>query len=177
MQEAQARIKDENDYNRSHGLTSRKQMMTPARLFPFDKIDEDIEKGVTLVFIAFEVYRKELFPYARCIKAKNPSRLVVIQEDNDSSHLKARRLLAPDIKELERKGSVFAPHPPNSPDLASIETLHKKINLRLQDYRLSVKTASKAKQKEAVKRMKELWQSSSFDKATQRHCSITWYKK
>jgi HrpA-like RNA helicase len=74
---------------------------TPTRLFPFDKIEKEEEKGdLDFLFMAFEIYRKYLFPYARDLAMFNPHRQVIILEDNDGSHHKARRLLAPKILNL-----------------------------------------------------------------------------
>lgn len=98
--------------------------------------------------MAFEVYRKYLFPYARALAKNNPIRQVVILEDNDGSHLKARRLLAPEIMELKKDGIIFGGYPPNSPELALIETLHSYEHRALQDFRFSVdnaKVATRAK--------------------------------
>jgi hypothetical protein len=42
------------------------------------------------------VYRKHLFPYVRALAKNNPTRQVVILEDDDGFLRKARRLLAPE---------------------------------------------------------------------------------
>ena len=59
------------------------------------------------MWYAFEVYQKLLFPYYEAIIANNNCRDVLIIEDNDPSHLKARKLLA---AEIHSKGIQFAPH-------------------------------------------------------------------
>jgi hypothetical protein len=106
--------------------------------------------------MAFEIYRKRLFPYARDLAMYNPHRQVVILEDNDGSHLKARRLLAPEILELkEQYGITFGSHPPNSPQLALIETLHGYEHRALQDFRFSVDNQREDTRDEADRRMKE----------------------
>jgi hypothetical protein len=44
---------------------------------------------------------------------------MVILEDNEGSHHKPRRLLAPEILELKEQSAViFGSHPPNTPGLA-----------------------------------------------------------
>lgn len=114
--------------------------------------------------MAFEIYRKHLFPYARALATNNPSRQVVILEDNDASHIKARRLLAPEILALEEDfGIIFRAHPLNSPELALIETLHGHERRALRDFRFSVNNAKQSTKDEADRRMKEWWQGPAND--------------
>jgi hypothetical protein len=73
------------------------KFFTPERLFPYDKVEKEGAKGgLDFHFMAVEVYRKHLFPYVRALAKNNPTRQVVILEDDDGSHRKARRLLAPE---------------------------------------------------------------------------------
>lgn len=147
---------------------------TPTRLFPFEKIEKEEEKGgLDLLFMAFEIYRKYLFPYARDLAMINPQRQVIILEDNDSSHHKARRLLAPEILKLEEQyGVIFGPHPPNSPELALIETLHGFEHRALQDFRFNVDNARASTKREADRKMKEWWQGDTNDNLIARKSSI-----
>lgn len=87
--------------------------------------------------MAFKIYKKHLFPYTRVVKRHNPSKRVVILEDNDE----VRTLLHPEIQQLKREGIVFGEHPSNSPDLALIETFHSHERRALRDYRFSVDNA------------------------------------
>lgn len=138
---------------------------TPERLFPYERIEKEEEKGgLDFLFMAFEIYRKYLFPYARALALNNPSRQVVILEDNDGSHIKARRLLAPEVLALEEDfGIIFGAHPPNSPELALIETLHGYERRALRDFRFNVNDAKQSTKDEADRRMKEWWQALTND--------------
>jgi hypothetical protein len=112
--------------------------------------------------MAFEIYRKHLFPYARDLTMINPHRQVVILEDKDGSHHKARRLLAPEILELEEQyGITFGPHPPNSSDLALIETLHGYEHRALEEHRFNVDNTRQATKDEADTMMKKWWQGDN----------------
>jgi len=112
--------------------------------------------------MAFEVYRPWLFDYARKLVKNNPLKRVIILEDNDRSHHKARRLLAPEILELEEQyGVTFGPHPPNSPELALIETLHGFEHRALEEFRFNVDNQQSTTKEEADRRMKEWWQSDT----------------
>ena len=104
--------------------------------------------------------QKHLFPYFKAIQSNNLSRHVVIIEDNDPSHLKARRLLAAEITSRNIK---FAPHPPNSPDFNYIETIQKYHNKLTQDYRVKIKSAAKVVVAEVEAYLKESWQSDEMD--------------
>ena len=48
---------------------------TLTRLFPFDKIKKEEQKGrLDFLFMALRIYRKHLFPYARDLAMINPHR-------------------------------------------------------------------------------------------------------
>lgn len=117
-------------------------------------------KSITFTFYAFEIYRKHLFPYYHALKAANPGRRVVIQEDGTSYHKKARRVLQHEIFE---QGIEFMDHPSNSPDLAPIETLQLDHSRRLDWFKFEVTNARKATRDKAMDLMREYWQSHDFD--------------
>ncbi|KAK5132569.1 hypothetical protein LTR08_008828 [Meristemomyces frigidus] len=178
LQEKNIEIDEDRAYRRANKIRGQKQKITVQRLFPEMKLEKEDEKGgLDFVFIAFEIYRKRLFPYTRAIQANNPDREVVITEDNDGSHLKARKLLAPEVRELERSGIRFANHPPNSPDMHPVEVLHREQNKKIQSYRFSVKTATKAAKAEADRVMGDSWVGAEFDDSVGRYAVVEFYKE
>ena len=99
------------------------QLLTPARLYPYEQLKPSGTKGgLNFVWYAFEVLEKHLFPYYQALQQANLLKDLVIVEDNDPSHLKARKLLA---AEISRLGIVFALHLGNLPDFNLIETIQK----------------------------------------------------
>jgi hypothetical protein len=87
---------------------------------------------------------------------------MVILEDNEGSHHKPRRLLAPEILELKEQSAViFGSHPPNTPGLALIETLHSYERRALRDFKYSVDNAKQSTKDEADRRMEEWWQGGT----------------
>jgi hypothetical protein len=118
-----AEIKAENERRKRAKQRGRLQLFTPERLYPYDKIEmENKAGGVDYVFYTFEYYKDRLFPYVEEIRKLNPYKRVLVTEDNAPCHLKARRLLEPDIRRL---GIEFVDWPANSPDLHPIETLDR----------------------------------------------------
>lgn len=74
------------------------------------------------VYYAFKLYEKQLFPYYKDLQRLNPSKTVLITEDNVGVHHKARRLLAFAIKQRDiRFLNLLA----NLKDLHPIEQLYK----------------------------------------------------
>ena len=120
------------------------------------------------MWYAFEVYQKLLFPYYEAIAANNDGRDVLIIEDNDPSHLKARKLQA---AEIHARGIQFAPHPPNSPDFNLIETIQKYHQKDLETYSANITTAAKYKIVEAEAKLKEAWQGQEMDTVWQNRAS------
>jgi hypothetical protein len=111
-------ISQENERRKRLGLRGRKHLYTPARFFEKEDLKQaEGTGGIDFVFYAFECYRKRLFPYVQKLRELHPRKRVVITEDNAPCHLKTRRLLAPEIKEL---GIEFLDWPANSPDLHPI---------------------------------------------------------
>ncbi|KAK5132972.1 hypothetical protein LTR08_008335 [Meristemomyces frigidus] len=152
--------------------------ITLQRLFVKEKLKKSSEKGgLDFLFIAFEIYRNRLFLYARAIKDRNPYRKVVITDDNDPSHVKARRLFAPEIRRLARDGIFFANHPPQSLDLYPVESLHYEQNKRTKGYRHSIRSATKEVRLEAEQVLKDCWQSKEFDEAVVQIADIRCYKE
>ena len=116
---------------------------------------------MNFVWYAFEILQKKLFSYYEAVQANNPAREVVIAEDNDPSHLKARKLLAP---EIAARSIRFANHPASSPDFNLIETIQHEHDKLVQDYRFSVTSSAKAIREEAEGVLKAAWQSDEMDR-------------
>lgn len=106
------------------------------------------------------------------MKQANPHKRVVIQEDNATPHQKARRLLQP---EIYAKGIEFVKHPPNSPDLAPIETLQWEHEKRLDHFRFNVDNAKQSTKQQAIQLIKEVWQSPQFDEVVEGRVSRAAY--
>lgn len=132
------------------------QKMTPARLFPYEKLERDHGKGgIDFVWYAFKVYEEQLIPYYNKIKALNLRKAIYIVEDNAGLHLKARRLMDDQIQYFSIK---FATVPTRSPDLYPYEQLHKVQKNILDNYRQSVTSAAASVQSEAAAEMRRVWQ-------------------
>ena len=90
MKTEQAKVDAHNTEQRRKKLRGRKHKLTPACLFPYEKLLRDNKKGeLDFAWYAFEVYVKRLFPYYKELQALNPKRTVYITEDNVPLHHKA----------------------------------------------------------------------------------------
>ena len=155
-------VRLQNAYHKSIGQQSRKHKWTPERLFKHEDLEPSGDKGgLNFVWYAFEILQKKLFPYYEAVQAANPSREVVIAEDNDPSHLKARRLLAP---EIAARGIKFTGHPASSPDFNLIESIQHEQNKLIQDYRFNIRSSAKAVKAEAERELRRSWQSDEMDR-------------
>lgn len=175
-------LKDINDeiarYNAQlprGGRIGRKQRMTIERCFKYEVLEREGKKGgLDFVWYAFSAYQDASFPYYRQIRGLNPSKTVLICEDNVGVHHKARRLMADLIHEFDIK---FIDTPANSPDLQPIEHLHKDQKDLLFDFRRHVTSAAGAVQLEAENRMKGIWQHNrDFDDQVKWRMSIDYFK-
>ena len=70
---------------------------------------------------------------------------------------------------------IFGPHPPSSPELALIETLHGFEYRALQGFRFNVDNTRTSTKREADRRM-EWWQGDTNDNLIARKSSIKWLK-
>ena len=175
LEAEQAKIVAYNAEQKQKKVRKWKRKLTPARLFPYDKLERDNKKGgIDFAWYAFEIYIKRLFPYYKAIQDRNPRKQVYITEDNVALHHKARRLLAPRIKTDNIR---FLDHPTNSPDLHPIEHLHKTQKRLMREFRLKLRGSSKDMQKLAENEMKRVWvHDIEFDAECRRKASITYYK-
>lgn len=99
-------IRAKNTEDSLNGLRGTRKLLTPARLYPFKELKVTGLKGkLNFVWYTFEVYQKLLFPYVDALRANNVNMKVVVVEDNAPSHLKARKLLAAEIRQ---RGIDFA---------------------------------------------------------------------
>ena len=153
----------------------RQQRYTIERAFKTEKLERDNQHGgLDFVWYAFEVYEKLLFPYVRDIKEANHGKRVYITEDNVKLHIKARRLLAPQIEE---EGIEFLDWPVYSSDLHPIEHLHKDQKKELENFRFNTTSAAAAVQVEAESEMERVWcRSASFNEKVREKMSIGFYK-
>ena len=162
-------IRADNTRDTLDGLKGGRRLLTAKRLYPYEELKPSGNKGgLNFVWYAFEVYQKLLFPYYEAIAANNDGKDVLIIEDNDPSHLKARKLLA---AEIHARGIQFAPHPPNSPDFNLIETIQKYHQKDLETYSANITTAAKYKIVEAEAKLKEAWQGQEMDTVWQNRAS------
>ena len=92
------------------------------------------------VWYAFEIYAKRLILYYEEIRKANPTKTVLIIEDNVPLYHKARRLIAPLLTE---KNVLFLDHLPKSPDLHPIEHLYKDEKRLSIEYRLTITNTRK----------------------------------
>ena len=87
----QDKVDTYNAEQKQKKLRKWKHKLTPARLFPYEKLERDNKKGgIDFAWYAFEIYIKRLFPYYKELQALNPRRQVYITEDNVALHHKAR---------------------------------------------------------------------------------------
>ena len=91
-------IRAANTRDSLDGLKPNRKLLTTTALHPHQDFKPTGTKGgLNLVWYAFEVLQKELFPYYKALRNHNPNQDVYIIEDNDPSHIKARKLLATEI--------------------------------------------------------------------------------
>ena len=131
---------------------------------------------MNFVFYAFIILKPLLLPYWEALQQANPTKQVVIQEDDASPHLKARQLLQPDIQRL---GIRFLKHPGDSPDLAPIETLqgdHQRLE-SVQQFIYSTRDAKRATKDAAANLLRDTWQSHEFNKRVRGRASIAIYRE
>ena len=158
-------IRAANTKDSLDSLKTNRKLLTAATLYPHQSFKPTGSKGgLNFVWYAFEVLQKELFPYYKALSDHNAGKDVYIIEDNDPSHIKARKLLAAEINQDQIK---FAPHPASSPDFNLIETLQKYHNKVLEDFRTHISTASIAVKEKAKVEMKKAWQSIEMDEVWQ----------
>jgi hypothetical protein len=163
--------------HRSQGSFQGQGPISIDKLYPYqDLVPNDDGKKMNFVFYAFVILKPLLLPYWEALQQANPTKQVLIQEDNASPHLKARQLLQPDIQRL---GVQFVIHPGNSPDLAPIEALqgdHQRLQ-SVQDFIYSTKDAKQATKDTAASLLRDTWQSHQFDKRVKGRASIAIYKE
>lgn len=157
-----------NKHNREQRYTGYQQRMTPVRLYKYDEL-KSTSDGIDFVWYGLYIYKDHLFPYIKTLRENNPGRQVVIVEDNSPIHLKARKLVDSLIQQLDIE---FAEHPPFSPDLNPIETLHREQDTLLKTFILSVRSKAKAVQLQAEAKMRDIWQSKAFDRYVAKYCSL-----
>jgi hypothetical protein len=63
-------------------------------------------------------------------------------------------------------------HPPFSPDLNPIETVHREQDKHLEAFILSVRSKAKAVQSKAEAKMRDIWQSKTFDQYVAKYCNL-----
>lgn len=110
-------------------------------------------KGMSGLWYAENILKKVLFPYYVAVRDHNPGCRVYLVQDNVSLHGLGLRYCALEIEELS---ILFAPHPPNSPDLHPIERCFGRLEGFLGDY--EVHSASKEARKQAEDYVKYVWQ-------------------
>ena len=171
----QAKVDAYNAEQKQKKLQSRKYKLTPARLFPYNKLIRDNKKGgLDFAWYAFEIYMKLLFPYYKQIQALNPRKRVFITEDNVPLHHKARRLLASRIKADNIR---FLAHPANSPDLHPIEHLHRTQKRLMADFCMKTRGSSKEIQNLAENEMRRVWvMDTEFSANCERKASLSYYR-
>lgn len=169
LQRLNQEVKEANGHRREQKIPGSQQKWTPQRLFPYEDLKSDSDK-LEFTWYAFKVYQELLFPYIQQLRANNPGKRVTVIEDNSTIHHKARKLMA---AEIERQSIHFANHPAFSPDLNPIETLHREETKPIKQYLASVTSAAEVVRQEAGLKLKEVWQSKSFDTAVTKYCSHT----
>ena len=172
----QAKVDAHNAEQRRKKLRGRKRKLTPARLFPYNKLVRDNKKGgLDFAWYAFKVYVELFFPYYKELRRLNPQKKVYITEDNVPLHHKACRLLASRIK---ADNIEFLTHPTNSPDLHPIEHLHRTQKRLMRDFRMKLRGASKDMKKKAEDEMRRVWvDDSEFTAECAVKASISYFKK
>jgi hypothetical protein len=113
---------DEHNATISRGVRKgRKHQRTPAKEFKHIEFERDHEKGgLDYVWYAFKVYKDLLIPYYQEVQKAFLNKRVVITEDSAPAHVRARKLLAPELEEAQVEFIEWAA---NSPDLHPIEDL------------------------------------------------------
>ena len=162
-------IKELNDHNKQHGYKHRAQSKAlETSLFKYKDLKQEPDK-LDFVWYGFKAYDELLFPYVEALRKNNPSRRLLIIEHNSKTHHKARKLMAHRIDKLKIK---FANHPAFSPDLNTIETLHREQKKPLKDFMFSVRNNTAEKRREAGSRLKSVWQGKSFDAKVIKYYSL-----
>lgn len=147
--------------------------MTAERLFPHVPDAQRVSDKPGLDFgFMMKIYEEDLFPYVDKLRANNPGKRVVIQEDNDGAHIRARGLLKIKIAEGNYE---FIGHPPNSPQLAPIESVYNQVDYLLDSFRYSVKDATAATKDKADARLSQIWKGQTLGKYIERACGISSY--
>ena len=162
-----------NDEQRRQKKRGRKRYFTAERLFKY-QVFEGTATALDFIWYAFRIYQDVLFPYIQELRANNPTKQVVIIEDNSPVHLKARKLVAPLINRLAIK---FASHPANSPDLNPIETLHREEDKLIYKFRLNTYSRATIVQQQCDEKLKEVWQSKEFNQFVTKYCSHSEFKQ
>ena len=175
LQSLNNQVDVENARRRLEGVQGRKQRFKPERAFKYETLERDhLKGGLDFVYYSFELYEKRLFPYYLALQRLNPSRTVLITEDNVGVHHKARKLLAPLIKQLNIQ---FLDLPANSSDYHPIEQLHKDQKKELEDYRFSIESAAQEIQHDAEREMRRIWcQDTGFNYIVATKADIEAYK-
>lgn len=175
-------LRDINTQITTHNATipkgqrfGKQHRMTAERLFKFDKLERNHQKGgLDFVWYAFKIYEEQLFPYYVQLQQLNPGKDVYILEDNVGVHLKARRLMADQIAHF---GIKFQPIPVNSPDLYPIEKLHKDQKIEIDTYRQGITSAAASVQADAEREMRRIWQQSpTFAAIVKQKFAITYWQ-
>jgi transposase len=169
-------VNEENARRKQVKQRGKLWQWTPERLFPYQKIERDNKKGgIDFVWYAFVAYTKYLFPYYEEIRALNPGKRVMIMEDNVGVHRKARVLLAPLIEE---KNIEFIETPVWSPDLNTIEHLHKDQKRLSEDFRFSIRSGARQVKDLCKYEMGNVWQvNEEFDDLCAWRLSIPYLKE
>jgi hypothetical protein len=169
LKKANAKVKAENTANSMDKDATKKQLWTAARFFPYRDIKQGSTRKVNAIWYAFRIYEDLLFPYISKLRDLYPYRKVIVIEDNHKVHLKARKLVRPSITELNIE---FASHTAFSPDLNTIETLHREQDKLLEPFKYSFTSKSKEDHRQADEKLKEIWQSNHFDQFVLKYCSL-----
>lgn len=157
--------------NREH----RRNKMTAARLYKYEKLEREAGKaGMDFVWYAFNIYQDLLFPYYQQIRNLNKGKEVYIIEDNVGSHGKARRLLTDQILEFDIK---FATTPTHSADLHPYEHLHKDQKRLIAPYRKKISSSAAAVVLDAEMQMADIWRNNKeFEDCVKFRMDIRYFK-
>ena len=179
MQSLNQEVEAYNTSMRRQHIRSWRRRWISERLFKEEKFVRDNKKGgLDFVWYAFNVYKKYLFPYYLEVRKEfrktDPDAVAYITEDNVGVHGKARRLLAGYIHENE---ILFADWPTWSPDLHSIEHLHREQKKLLLREMYTPNSASAAARKRAAATIEKVWQGAEMTAHCERWASIQGYRE